>query len=83
MGLTVELIFNMVIDSQITLARVAAWIFFQPQIFQLGQISEPANLVQVWDFVFADVQLLQVLAVLNISQGNNAIDTEKKNNVKG
>ena len=82
LGLTVELIFDMVIDSQITLARVAAWIFFQPQIFQLGQISKPANLVQVWDFVFADVQLLQVLAVLNIRQGNYAVDTEKINEAK-
>lgn len=54
-----------------------ARVFLQPETLELGQISEPADFREVGDLVLPDVEFLEVLAVLHIGQGRDAVDAVK------
>jgi hypothetical protein len=42
-----------------TRGNLSSWVFFKPEEFELGQVSQPADLVQLRDLVFPDVQFLK------------------------
>ena len=45
---------------------LSAGILLQPEVLQSRQVSQVADLADVRDAVLADVQFLQILAVLNV-----------------
>ena len=42
------------------------WVLLEPETPQLGEISEPAQLVEIADLVLSDVKFLKVLTVLDV-----------------
>ena len=50
-------------------------VLLQPQVLEAGQVPQPADLTDVWDPVLPDVELLQVLTELDVSQGGDIVDT--------
>ena len=59
-----------------------ARVLLQPDALELREFPEPADLAEVRDLVLADVQLLEVAAVLDVGQGGNAVDAEKETEIK-
>ncbi len=53
-------------------------VLLQPDALELGQVSQPADFGQVRNLVLADVQFLEVAAVLNVGQGGDAVDAVVK-----
>ena len=54
-------------DLPVQLAvALGARILLEPEVLQPRQVSQVANLADVGDAVLADVQFLQILAVLNV-----------------
>jgi len=51
-------------------------VLLQPQVLEAGQVPQPADLTDVWDPVLPDVELLQVLTELDVSQGGDIVDTQ-------
>ena len=43
-------------------------VLLQPQVLQSGEVSEVANLADVWDAVLADVEFLQICTILDVGE---------------
>ena len=43
-------------------------VLLQPEVLQPGQVSEVANLADVWDAIFADVEFLQICTILDVGE---------------
>ena len=52
------------------------WVLLEPQVLELGVVSEPTKLVEAADLVFSDIKLLEVFAVLDVGQCGDAVDAE-------
>ena len=54
-----------------------AGVLLEPEAAQLSEVAQPADLAQVGDLVLADVELLKVLAVLDVRQRRDAVHAER------
>ena len=68
-------------DSQLSVLRDAG-VLLQPDALELREVPEPADLAQVGELVLADVQLLEVAAVLDVGQRRDAVDAERETEMK-
>ena len=43
-------------------------VLLQPQVLQSGEVSQIANLADVWDAIFANVEFLQICTILDVGE---------------
>merc|ERR1719499_1106690 len=58
---------------------LCARVLLQTQVSEAREVSQPADLTDVWYPVLPYVELLQVLAGLDVCQGGDIVDTQGQN----